>query len=254
MEKLLLLLSFTLLMIAVQINSVLLFSLWVITLLLFKKKNYQQFAWSTLLFGIGFSFYLFTMKQVSFPSREITIIAKRLCLLLIFIPFFIDALVRTQRISLNFHRTKWNNTLYMPFIWRGPHQVKIYIFLIIAISINIMTFIPFLLQKEFSYIQHILPFALLFSIINGILEECIWRGILLYHFTNQLGEKWAVLLTSIGFGLQHYSLEFPWSICITFILAGVFYGGIVVKSNSIVPAIIWHVTLNVLMVCSGLIL
>lgn len=102
--------------------------------------------------------------------------------------------------------------------------------------------------------QHILLFALLFSIVNGMLEECIWRGILLHYFSNQFGEKWAVILTSIGFGLQHYSLGFSWLICIAFILAGVFYGGIVVKSNSIIPAIIWHVALNILMVCSGLIL
>ncbi|PDY49282.1 abortive infection protein [Bacillus pseudomycoides] len=77
----------------------------------------------------------------------------------------------------------------MPFIWSDPHQVKIYIFLIIAISINIVTFTPFLLQKEISYIQHIMLFSVLFSIINGLLEECIWRGILLHQFTNQFDEK-----------------------------------------------------------------
>jgi len=77
----------------------------------------------------------------------------------------------------------------MPFIWSDPHQVKIYIFLIIAISINIVTFTPFLLQKEISYIQHIMLFAVLFSIINGVLEKCIWQGILLHQFTNQFDEK-----------------------------------------------------------------
>ncbi|WP_439740951.1 hypothetical protein [Bacillus pseudomycoides] len=129
------------------------------------------------------------MNQISFPSKELTIIVKRLCLLLLFAPFLIDSLARKQRISLNWHQPKWNNTLHVPFIWSGPHQVKIYIFLIIAISINIVTFTPFLLQKEISYIQHIMLFAVLFSIINGVLEECIWRGILLHQFTNQFDEK-----------------------------------------------------------------
>ncbi|WP_240517480.1 hypothetical protein [Bacillus pseudomycoides] len=129
------------------------------------------------------------MNQISFPSKELTIIVKRLCLLLLFAPFLIDSLARKQRISLNWHQPKWNNTLHMPFIWSDPHQVKIYIFLIIAISINIVTFTPFLLQKEISYIQHIMLFAVLFSIINGLLEECIWRGILLHQFTNQFDEK-----------------------------------------------------------------
>ncbi|MDM5190069.1 CPBP family intramembrane metalloprotease [Bacillus sp. DX4.1] len=79
--------------------------------------------------------------------------------------------------------------------------MKIRVFLIIAISINIITFIPFLFQKGLPYMQHILLFALLFSIINGVLEECIRRGILLHHFTNHFGERWAVFLTSLGFGL-----------------------------------------------------
>ncbi|PEU19401.1 MULTISPECIES: CPBP family intramembrane glutamic endopeptidase [Bacillus] len=255
MGKLLCLFSFTLLMITVQTTNIVFLSLWLLTLLpLLKKQHYHHFVWTALLFGIGFSLYLSAMNQISFSSRELTIIVKRLCLLLVFVPFLLDALARKQRISLNWHPPQWNNTLRMPFIWSGPHQAKIYMFLIIAISINIITFTPFLLQKEWSYIQHILLFALLFSIINGVLEECIWRGILLRHFSNQLGEKCAVVLTSIGFGLQHYSLGFPWSICTAFILAGVFYGGIVVKSKSIIPAIIWHVVLNILMVFSGLIL
>ncbi|MDM5156555.1 CPBP family intramembrane metalloprotease [Bacillus sp. DX1.1] len=223
-------------------------------LLLLKKKTYHQFVWITLLFGTGFSLYLFAMSYVSFSSRELTTIVKRLCLLLVFIPIFIDGLLRKYPYSLYWNRPHWNNTLSMPFIWSGPHRVKIPVFLIIAISINIITFIPFLFQKGLPYMQHILLFALLFSIVNGMLEECIWRGILLHYFSNQFGEKWAVILTSIGFGLQHYSLGFSWLICIAFILAGVFYGGIVVKSNSIIPAIIWHVALNILMVCSGLIL
>ncbi|WP_197030416.1 CPBP family intramembrane glutamic endopeptidase [Bacillus sp. UNC437CL72CviS29] len=255
MEKFSLLLSFTFLIITVQTTNIVFFSLWILTLLpLLKKQHYHRFVWTSLLFGMGFSFYLSAMNQISFSSRELTIIVKRLCLLLVFLPFLLDALARQQRISLNWNQPQWNHTLHMPFIWKGPHQVKIYLFLIIAISINIITFIPFLLQKDLSYIQHIMLFPILFSVINGALEECIGRGILLHQFTNQFGEKWAILLTSISFGFQHYSLGFSWSVSTAFILAGIFYGGIVVKSNSIIPATIWHIVLNLLMVLSGLIL
>jgi len=41
------------------------------------------------------------MDQISVSSRELTIIVKRLCLLLVYVPFLIDALIRKQRISLN---------------------------------------------------------------------------------------------------------------------------------------------------------
>lgn len=77
---------------------------------------------------------------------------------------------------------------------------------------------------------------------------------MLSRFSEQLGEKWAVVITSIGFGLQHYSLGIPWAVCIAFSIGGVFYGGITVKSGSMIPAMIWHFVLNILMVSSGFIL
>ncbi len=95
---------------------------------------------------------------------------------------------------------------------------------------------------------------MIFSLTNAIFEELIWRGALLSSFSEQLGEKWAVVVTSLGFGLQHYSLGFPWAVCIAFSIGGLFYGGITIKSKSIVPSIIWHITLNILMFLSGLII
>lgn len=91
-------------MTTVQTINIAFFSLWIFALLLLlilKKKPYHQFVWITLLFGIGFSLYLFAMNHVSFSSKELTIIMKRLCLLLVFTPFLIDSLTRKQRIYLN---------------------------------------------------------------------------------------------------------------------------------------------------------
>ncbi|WP_186725585.1 hypothetical protein [Planomicrobium sp. CPCC 101110] len=40
------------------------------------------------------------------------------------------------------------------------------------------------------------------------------------RFSERLGDKWAVAITSLGFGLQHYSLGFPWPACIAFSIGG----------------------------------
>ncbi|GAV13379.1 abortive infection protein [Paenibacillus sp. NAIST15-1] len=101
--------------------------------------------------------------------------------------------------------------------------------------------------------QEIWLFALAFSFIN-VLEEIIWRGVLLSRFSEQLGDKWAVIVTSAGFGLQHYSLGFPWGVCIAFALGGLYLGGITIKSNSLIPVVVWHTWMNVLMIFSGLLL
>lgn len=113
---------------------------------------------------------------------------------------------------------------------------------------------PFIVNKGWLYIEEVWVLAVIFALTNATFEELIWRGVLLSRFSEQLGEKWAVVLTSLGFGLQHYSLGFSWLVCLGFAVGGLFYGGITVKSGSIFPAWIWHLVLNFLMVFSGLIL
>lgn len=148
----------------------------------------------------------------------------------------------------------WQESIHFPFIWSGFHQTSIKVFLIIAIVINTASLAPFMARSGWGYFEEIWLLLLIFSVTNAFLEELIWRGALLSRFSEQLGEKWAVIITSIGFGLQHYSLGIPWVVCIAFAIGGAFYGGITVKSGSIIPSLIWHFVLNVLMVSSGFIL
>jgi uncharacterized protein len=71
---------------------------------------------------------------------------------------------------------------------------------------------------------------IIFSITNAaLLEEIIWSGALSSRFFEQAGEKWTVVKASIGFDLQHYSLGFPWLICIAFSAGGFFYEGTTVN-------------------------
>ncbi|MCI3920752.1 CPBP family intramembrane metalloprotease [Paenibacillus sp. TRM 82003] len=122
----------------------------------------------------------------------------------------------------------------------------------IALLINFLAFSPFLYMNGWDGILRVWTLALLFAAVNSVLEEVLWRGVLLSRFAEQFGEKRAVLLTSIGFGLQHYSLGFPWGVCLAFAVGGFYFAGITVRSGSLVPAILWHFAINVLMVCSGL--
>jgi membrane protease YdiL (CAAX protease family) len=112
---------------------------------------------------------------------------------------------------------------------------------------------PFMIRNGWTYILEVWLLAIIFSITNAVFEEMIWRGTLLSRFSEQLGDKWSVIVTSLGFGLQHYSLGFSWGVCIAFSLGGLFFGGITIKSKSIVPGVIWHMSINALMVFSGII-
>lgn len=83
----------------------------------------------------------------------------------------------------------------------------------------------------------VILFTIIFSLLNGIFEEVIWRGILLHSFQEGLNNTlYAIIFTSIGFGLQHISLGFSLLPSILFSIGGVWFAIVNLSSNSIYPS------------------
>lgn len=221
-------------------------------------EQHRQSLTTILLFAVGFVAYLMATQVLaewlSEQIWEVRIFLNRLLLILIVIPLAMQA----QWAGLPFLRyglrPNWRGVIAFPFIWHGFHRVPIRVFLPIALVINVVSFFPFFLQQTPAFFQTVWVGALLFALANSILEEVIWRGVLFSRLAEQLGEPAAIIFTSLGFGLQHYSLGWSWSACLGSALGGFFYAGITVRSGSIVPALLWHFVLNLLMAFGGLIL
>ncbi|MCM2989909.1 CPBP family intramembrane metalloprotease [Bacillus safensis] len=250
---------FATLIISIQLNNYLLIAIWAVTsifLFVTFDKSMKSFVVTNVLFGIGFFVYLYVNSHwtIQFQTNELRIFFNRVSLVFILVPLFILSFFSKSTFITYLKKPQWNELIYFPFIWSGFHRISVKFFLFIALSVNVVSFAPFVIQNGWSFIEEIWLFTIIFSITNAVLEEIIWRGNLLSRLSEQLGEKWAVVVTSLGFGLQHYSLGIPWVICIAFSIGGMFYGGITIKSRSIIPSIIWHIALNTLMVLSGLIL
>lgn len=250
---------FASLIISIQLNNYLLVGMWVVvSIFIFVAfdKSMKSFIVTNILFGIGFFAYLYINSHwmVQFQPKELRIFFNRISLVFILIPLFILSFFSKSPFIAYWKKPQWNEFIYFPFIWSGFHRTSVKFFLFIALTANVVSFAPFVIRNGWPFIQEVWLLTIVFSITNAVLEELIWRGNLLSRFSEQLGEKWAVVVTSLGFGLQHYSLGIPWIICIAFSIGGIFYGGITIKSRSIIPSIIWHIALNTLMVLSGLIL
>ncbi|HEY2495369.1 MAG TPA: CPBP family intramembrane glutamic endopeptidase [Paenibacillus sp.] len=125
-------------------------------------------------------------------------------------------------------------------------------FLLVGVVVIISSFIPVIHWGREDFLS-LLLFGLVFAFINAILEEFLWRGYVLSRFVDGLGEKQGLIIGSIVFGMYHYSLGFPWSICALFAVLGMLLGGIVIRSQGLLPVIILHFIMNVLFVLSGLI-
>lgn len=219
-------------------------------------KLIKSFIITNLLFGIGFFVYLqvSTHWVAEIEPKELHVLLHRLALVCILIPLLVFSFFSKSPFITYWRKPRWKELVYFPFIWTGFHKTSVKSVLLIALTSSIVAFMPLAIRNGWSFLQEIWLLAIIFSLTNAVLEEVIWRGALLSRFSEQLGEKWAVVVTSLGFGLQHYSLGFPWIICIAFSIGGMFYGGITIKSKSIIPSIIWHIILNILMVLSGLVL
>ncbi|WP_231603483.1 CPBP family intramembrane glutamic endopeptidase [Bacillus sp. FJAT-27231] len=250
---------FVLLIVSLQTKSYFLICLWIlcsIFLFIYFNKSIRLFVITNILFGIGFFMYLYINSHwvIHIEAKELNIFLNRFSLVIILTLLAIPALFSRSPFIKYWRKAEWNGFIHFPFIWSGFHQAKVKFFLLIAIIVNVLIFTPFIVLNGWSFIREIWFLAIVFSTTNALLEELIWRGALLSRFSEQFGEKWAVVITSLGFGLQHYSLGFPWLVCIAFSIGGMFYGGMTIKSKSIIPSVVWHIVLNILMVLSGFIL
>lgn len=94
--------------------------------------------------------------------------------------------------------------------------------------------------------------ALAFALVNGTLEELLWRGAFLNAFPDIWA--WGLLLPSIGFGLWHLAPQqiypagpTPWPFALMSIfLGGAFGVASLILGGAILPAVIAHILLDLI--------
>lgn len=200
------------------------------------------------------NFFLFQLTNQLLADRfdlseEQRILCNRSLLILIIAGLYILHLFYKQKVSFFQQKPEWNHRIVLPF-----HSTSVFHFLLLGLIINVVIFASLIIQQEFSYLQSVVVFGLLFSIINSVFEEAIWRGIVLSSLQKRTSLFYAVTVTSIGFGLMHLSIGFSFSASLLFSFAGLAYAFIVWNTKSIYPAILFHFIINMGMVLSGWVL
>ncbi|WNS77382.1 CPBP family intramembrane glutamic endopeptidase [Bacillus sp. DTU_2020_1000418_1_SI_GHA_SEK_038] len=216
----------------------------------------RVFLWVMAAYTFGYIFLLYgdrLIEEFTLGRSSIIIINRTL---LLFPLLFMVYVIRKFKKNCFLYglRPNWMASITFPFIWSGFHTVTVRTFLIIAIGINLASFIPFISFAKINFGDpNFFLFIILFSVLNGTLEEILWRGIVLTRLVDLAGEKAAVIFSGLGFGLSHLAFGYSWWLCLLYALGGIFYAGITIRSGSILPAIIWHMVFNILMILSGII-
>ena len=212
----------------------------------------KRFITSLLLsFLIGFLIFMVSnhLIETTNISKEIKIILNRLFLIFIILGLVINHRIFKKKVSWYNEKPDWNNPIVLPF-----HTVHMFWFWMIGIIVNGMVYLFFIVQKDVGDIQSLLLFCLFFSLINAVIEEVIWRGIMLSALKKFTSTRYAMIVTSVGFGLLHLAIGFSITFSLLISIAGVIYAVLTLKTNSIYPSILFHLVINIGMVISGFIL
>ncbi|MHA6204243.1 CPBP family intramembrane glutamic endopeptidase [Dyella soli] len=96
-----------------------------------------------------------------------------------------------------------------------------------------------------------LPLALLVVSLGPLVEELLFRGVLLSSVARHVGNGWSIVLTAVLFACVHLpDLSFLWYALPNLTLLGLMLGWLRVRSGSIWPAVLAHGMNNLLAVVS----
>ena len=153
------------------------------------------------------------------------------------------------------NKPNWKEYIHFPFLTHGFHSVQVSRFLLFSMLGTAAAFIPLLfLFGDWEQMKRLAVFALLFSLVNAFLEEMLWRGALFHILSAEKSMPYAVIMTSLAFGLHHIAIGIPFAASLAFSIGGVFFAFLTVQSRSIRPSFIWHFEINILMVFGGFII
>lgn len=219
--------------------------------LLFINKEKRFVVSLLLLFLVGFNLFVILNNFVGTLniSSELRVILNRFFLVFIILGLLINHIIFNKKIFWYNNKPNWKNPIVLPF-----HKVDMFLFWIIGIVVNVIVYLFFIVPNDTDYTYSFVMFGLSFSLINAVFEEVIWRGLMLSSFEKYTTSVYSLLVTSIGFGLFHLVIGFPFFVCLLVSVAGLVYGLITIKTNSIYPSIVFHIIINIGMVFSGFIL
>lgn len=149
-----------------------------------------------------------------------------------------------------FHWGNLKGSLHFPLIWSG-YKEPLWRFSLVFFVICSGTAFFLYFTKPINYIT--ILYGLLFTVINAILEEFIWRGFVLGKLVDSVGEKQALILSALAFGFYHISLDFTIGACLIFSIGGFYMGGSAIKSRGLFIPILMHILVNIIFVFAGII-
>lgn len=117
-------------------------------------------------------------------------VLERALLILILIGVYFPLRIHKKEVKLPFQVPEWKRRLQFPC-----HSIKTSSFLLVGLLVSLMVFIPTLIGEAETDWKLLFGYGLLFSIVNALLEEWIWRGVLFAGLQKYGSTFYALIIT-----------------------------------------------------------
>lgn len=186
-------------------------------------------------------------------TEDLAIILSRLSLIAFILPLAVATWFSGNDRPQLLTGGHWKRTIYFPWIVAGFREDPIWRFMLIfaAVSTAIFTFVIDWRREDLPMLA---VYALLFAVINSVLEELLWRGYILSRVVKDYGVIHGLVIAGAAFGFYHLHLGFPWGICLLFSLFGMMMGAVAIRSGGLGPVTVLHFVMNLWFVMSGMII
>ena len=224
-------------------------------LLMFMQEKQRIFVWIMVAYFLGEMIYLYGnlfIDHLSFSINISLIVDKLLLLFPIALIYYVCRKFKNN-VVLSLTKPIWNTNISFSII-KKQYMISLKNFMIMSFSVTIIIFLPFILYENSAVDLHRGMAILLYASISSIMEEVLWRGLIMSAIKNLTNERTAIIFSSIGFGISYLMYGYSLGICLILILFGFLFAWITSRSGSIVPAMIWHFLFHILMILSGVFL
>jgi len=230
-------------------------------LLGWRSSEFRSIAWTAAAFVLGFLVYFSTVEPLTVWltllgfSREFVLIGSRGLLVFYLAFLFLAAALSGEKKPILYWRIgDFRERIAFPWIWRGFDHPPIWFFISIFSIVTSLIFVCiriFVIEIPFDW--KLLGLAVGFALVNSVLEEIMWRGLILSRFVQGMGQVHALIVTSLAFGFYHYGLGISLLTCLGFAVGSIFMAGLTLRSKGLMPVIIFHFVLNFWMVMGGMV-
>ncbi|MEH7246060.1 CPBP family intramembrane glutamic endopeptidase [Neobacillus niacini] len=216
--------------------------------LAFLKEENRLFAWVMISFFGGNMILVYLDKFIQGIQVDpfLNVIIYQL---LFIIPILLICYVIrkfNKKISLFLKKTELIKRIQLPFAVN-----TIYLSIIIIGIISVLLLLMLITMDVRMDVSHILS-LFLFALIHALLQEVIWRGILLTQMIKITNETYAILFTSIAFAFNTTIFGFSVALILLYLVLGILFGFLTTKYKSVLPAILAHTFVLILFFFMGL--